>query len=172
MAARLVLVMAAMVAICGPAWASQKLAIFPIDMSMPKSEEDFFSGVTGPTEAEKARLAMAEAEFTKRLGDDARYEVVDLSTLNDDIQAARPIYECNGCEVDIAAKVKADLAMTSVIEKISETHLSLTVALIDVAQTKLVRNVSVLIQGNTDEAWLHGVRWLLKNRLLAKDDAK
>ena len=172
MAARFVLTMALMAAACGPAWASQKLAIFPIDMSMPKSEEDFFKGVTGPTEAEQARLAMAEAELKKRLGGDARYELIDLTPLKDDISAVRPIYECNGCEIDIAAKAKADLAMTSVIEKISETHLSLTVAIVDVAQSKLVSNASVLIQGNTDESWLHGVRWLVKNRLMAKEDTK
>jgi hypothetical protein len=171
-AARFVLAMALVAAACGPAWASQKLAIFPIDMSMPKSEEDFFKGVTGPTEAEQARLAMAEAELKKRFGDDARYELIDMTALKDDISAVRPIYECNGCEIDIAAKAKADLAMTSVIEKISETHLSLTVAIVDVAQSKLVSNASVLIQGNTDESWLHGVRWLVKNRLMAKEDTK
>ena len=172
MAARFVLAMALVAAACGPAWASQKLAIFPIDMSMPKSEEDFFKGVAGPTEAEQARLAMAEAELKKRFGDDARYELIDMTALKDDISAVRPIYECNGCEIDIAAKAKADLAMTSVIEKISETHLSLTVAIVDVAQSKLVSNASVLIQGNTDESWLHGVRWLVKNRLMAKEDTK
>jgi len=59
--------------------------------------------------------------------------------------------------------------MTSVIDKISETHRSLNVAIIDVAKSKLVRNASVLIQGNTDEAWLHGVKWIVKNRLLAED---
>jgi riboflavin synthase len=163
---------AMLAAASAPGWASQKLAIFPIDMSMPKSEEDFFKGVTGPTDAEQARLALAEAELKKRLGDDARYELIDMATIKDDIAAVRPIYECNGCEIDIAAKAKADLAMTSVIEKISETHLSLTVAIVDVAQSKLVSNASVLIQGNTDESWLHGVRWLIKNRLMAKEDAK
>jgi len=152
--------------------AGQKLAIFPIDMSMPKSEEDFFRGVTGPSPEEQSRLSMAEAELTKRLVADGRYEILDMTPLAEEIKAARPIYECNGCEIDIAAKAKADLAMTSVVDKISETHLSLTVALVDVAHSKLLGNYSVLIQGNTDESWLHGVRWLTKNRLLAEGQAK
>lgn len=152
--------------------AAQKLAIFPIDMSMPKSEEDFFRGVTGPSPEEQNRLSLAEAELTKRLMADGRYEIVDLKPLSEEIKAARPIFECNGCEVDLAAKVKADLVMTSVVDKISETHLSLTVAIVDVAKSKLVSNASVLIQGNTDEAWLHGVRWLTKNRLLAEGQKK
>lgn len=152
--------------------AGQKLAIFPVDMSMPRTEEDFFRGVSGPSPEEKARLSMAEAELTKRLAADGRYEILDMKPFAEEIEAARPIFECNGCEVDIAAKAKADLVMTSLVDKISETHLSLTVAIIDVAQSKLVSSDSVLIQGNTDESWLHGVRWLTKNRLLAEGQAK
>ena len=172
MAARLTIIIAVLTALCAPAWAGQKLAIFPIDMSMPKSEEDFFRGVSGPSPEEQARLELAESELTKRIVADGRYDVVDLSALKDEIQKARPIYECNGCEIDIAAKAKADLVMTSMIDKISETHLSLTVAIVSVAESKLLSNSSVLIQGNTDEAWLHGVRWLAKNRLLVKEEAK
>jgi hypothetical protein len=158
----------AIVALPAVAMAGQKLAIFPIDMSFPTSEEDFFRGVHGPSDPEKNRLAMANAELQKLLQDDGRYDILDLAPLMPEIVAAQPIYNCNGCEVDIATKVKADLVMTSVIEKISETHLSLNVALIDVANNKLLRNSSVLIQGNTDESWMHGVRWLAKNRLLAE----
>ena len=172
MAARLTILVAVLTALGGPALAGQKLAIFPIDMSMPKSEEDFFRGVSGPSPEEQARLELAEAELTRRIVEDGRYEVLDLSSLKDEIQKARPIYECNGCEIDIAAKVKADLVMTSLIDKISETHLSLTVAIVNVAESKLLSTSSVLIQGNTDEAWLHGIRWLARNRLLVKEEAK
>jgi hypothetical protein len=97
---------------------------------------------------------------------------VDLSSVAAEITAAQPIYECNGCEVDIAGKAKADLVMTALVDKISETHLSLTVAVVDVSESKLVSNASVLIQGNTDESWMHGVRWLVRNRLLAEDKPK
>ncbi|MCC7250356.1 DUF3280 domain-containing protein [Hyphomicrobium sp.] len=160
--------------LAGPvaAGAAERLAIFPIDMSMPRTEEDFFRGVTGPSPEEQSRLSLAQAEFKKLLSASGRYELVDLTPLSAEITAAQPIYECNGCEVDIAGKAKADLVMTSLIDKISETHLSLTVAIVDVAQSKLVKNSSVLIQGNTDESWMHGVRWLVKNRLLAEDKAK
>lgn len=154
------------------AGAAEKLAIFPFDMSMPKSEEDFFRGVTGPSPAEQSRLSMAQAELQKLLAASGRYEVVDLSPLSAEITAAQPIYECNGCEVDIAGKAKADLLMTALVDKISETHLSLTVAIVDVAQSKLLGNASVLIQGNTDESWMHGVRWLVRNRLLAEGKPK
>lgn len=160
--------MAAAVALPGMASAGQKLAIFPIDMSFPRSEDDFFSGNRGPTPDEQRRLTVARAELGKLLSANGRYEIVDLAPLEAEIAAAQPIYNCNGCEIDIAGKAKAELVLTSNIDKISETHLSLTVAIVDVAASKLVSNSSVLIQGNTDEAWLHGVRWLAKNRLLAE----
>lgn len=171
-AAWLAMLMACVTALPAAAAAAPKLAIFPIDMSLPKSEEDFFRGVTGPSEEEQNRLTLAEAELRKLLAASGRYEIVDLAPLAAEITAAKPIYECNGCEVDIAGKAKADLVMTSVVEKISETHLSLTVAVVDVAKSRLVSNASVLIQGNTDESWLHGVRWLAKNRLLAEEKSQ
>lgn len=161
-----------MMAVPATAGAAPKLAIFPIDMTMPKTEEDFFRGVTGPTPEEQSRLSAAHEELKKLLGASGRYEIMDLSPLSAEITAAQPIFECNGCEVDLAVKAKADLVMTALVDKISETHLSLTIAIVDVAENKLVNNASVLIQGNTDESWAHGVRWIVKNRLLAKDMPK
>jgi hypothetical protein len=168
-AGRLAIVMAALVALCVPASAAQKLAVFPFDMQFPSAEEDFFTGPKGPNDAERNRLALAQAELEKAFGADSRYQVMDLKPMAAELTAAQPFYACNGCEIDLAGKAKADIVVTSVVEKISETHLSLTVALIDVANSKLIRNASVLIQGNTDDSWLHGVRWLTKNRLLAED---
>ena len=154
------------------ATAAQKIAIFPIDMSFPTSEEDFFRGVRGPSPDEKRRLETAYNELVKRVTDSGRYEIVDLAPVAKDVADGQPFYNCNGCEVDIAKKVGADLVMTSVVEKISETHLSLTVGIVDVAKSSLVSNSSVLIQGNTDESWLHGVKWLAKNRLFAEAKPK
>lgn len=163
---------AAMVAAPAASDAAPKLAIFPIDMSIPRSEEDFFRGVSGPTPAEQSRLSQARAELEKLLSASGRYEIVDLAPLAQDIEAAQPIFECNGCEVDIAGKAKADLVLTGLIDKISETHLSLTVSIVDVARSKRLSNASVLIQGNTDESWMHGVRWLVRNRLLAEEKSR
>jgi hypothetical protein len=172
MTARFAILVGAILAMPGVSSAGQKLAIFPFDMSIPKSEEDFYRGVSGPTPEEQNRLEIAKADLEKRLADSGRYDILDLAPFKEKIAAVRPIYECNGCEMDIANEAKADLIATSIVDKISETHLSLTVHIIDVAQSKLLSNATVLIQGNTDEAWLHGVRWLVKNRLLAEDKAQ
>jgi hypothetical protein len=167
-AAFVVMAMGVLASLPGAASAGQKIAIFPIDMSFPKSEDDFFTAQQGPSPDEQRRLAKAEEELVRLVSADGRYEPIDLKPLATEITAAQPLYNCNGCELDIASKVKAELVMTSVIEKISETHLSLNVALVDVTKNQLLKNMSVLIQGNTDESWMHGVRWLAKNRLFAE----
>jgi hypothetical protein len=149
--------------------AAQKIAVFPLDMQLPSSEDDFYFGAKGPTDDERRRMGLVQEALEKAFGADNRYELVDVKPMAAELTAAQPFYQCNGCEIDLAAKAKADIVVTSLIEKISETHLSLTVALIDVASSKLIRTASVLIQGNTDESWLHGVSWLSKNRLLAED---
>lgn len=172
MVSRLLAALLSLGALPVAASAGQKLAIFPIDLVQPKSEDDYFVGPKGASEDEERRLALARTELERLMGADSRYEVVDLSDLTQEIAAAAPINQCNGCEVDLAAKAKAELAMTSVVEKISETHLSLNVAILDLAKSTLVKNSSVLIQGNTDDAWLHGVRWIVKNRLLAEGAAR
>lgn len=161
-----------MTVVSAAATAAPKLAIFPVDMSFPQSEEDFFSGKRGPSPDEQRRLVMARDALQKSLADSGKYDILDIAPISAEITAAQPIYQCNGCEIDLAGKAKAELVMTSLIDKISETHLSLTVAIVDVAQSKLVSTSSVLIQGNTDESWMHGVRWLVKNRLLAEDKPK
>lgn len=172
MAAWLTVVLAAMMGVSAAATAAPKLAIFPVDMSFPRSDEDFYTAKRGPSPEEQHRLVMARDELQKLLSANGKYDILDIAPISAEITAAQPIYQCNGCEIDLAGKAKADLVMTSLVDKISETHLSLTVAIVDVAQSKLVSTSSVLIQGNTDEAWTHGVRWLVKNRLLAEDKPK
>ena len=165
----LTLLAAAILSLPATAEAGPKLLIFPIEMSIPRTEMDFFAPAVGPSPAEQERLKKANAELAKLIETDGRYDLVDIAPYSADIEAAQPISECNGCEIDIGAKAGADLLMVSVLSKISETHLSLTVSLIDVAKSGVVSNSSVLIQGNTDESWQHGVRWLARNRLLVAE---
>ena len=148
----------------------KRLVVFPIDLSQPRTEEDFYRGVQGPSPEEAQRLTVARDELSRRVQEKGGFEIVDIAPIAEKVKAAQPIFECNGCELDLAKDLKADLMVTAVIDKISETHLSLNVAMVDVAASRIVESGSVLIQGNTDEAWLHGVKWLVKNRLLVKKD--
>ncbi len=57
---------------------------------------------------------------------------------------------------------------TGLVDKASDTLLNMRIMEIDVASGSIETRGNVVIQGNTDEAWLRGVRWLMKNKLPAE----
>ena len=52
------------------------------------------------------------------------------------------------------------------MHKVSNLILSVNVVIRDVSTRERVFASSVDIRGNTDESWLHGIRYILNNRLL------
>lgn len=155
-------------ALANPA-AAQKTVVLPFDLVLQKKEEDFYIGASKPTPAEQARLKTINDELAKILANDGVHKLVDTGPIAKDIEAAAPFVDCNGCEVDLAKKLNGDVLYTGLVDKASDTLLNMRIMEIDVASGQLKRAGNVVIQGNTDEAWLRGVRWLMKNKLPATD---
>jgi hypothetical protein len=161
----LLAVMAASMLATSGLQAADKTVVFPFDLVLQKKEEDFYIGPSKPNPDEQRRLDAIHAELIKLLGADTRYDIIDLAPIAKDIETARPLVECNGCEFDLAKKAGTQIAFTGIVDKASDTLLNMQIARLDVGSGKLLQSVSVVIQGNTDEAWMRGVRWLVKNRL-------
>ncbi len=151
--------------------ALQKAAVFPFELVIQPSEEDFFIGAAKPKAAEQARLKLVYDEFVRMMTEAGAIETVDLAPIAAEIETKSPIFECKGCEIDLAKKVKADLAYIGVLEKASDTLLNFSVTEVDVAGATVKRRASAVVNGNTDDAWLGVVRWIVRNRLLAKKEA-
>ena len=169
---RMVLAVCMLVVLSGAASAMQKAAVFPFDLVIPPKEEDFFIGSTGPSAAEKARLKLVYDEFVRLMTASGTIEAIDLTPIAAEIEAKAPIFECKGCEIDLAKKVGAEIAYIVVLEKASDTLLNFNVTEIDVERVGVIRRATAVVNGNTDDAWLGVVRWVVKNRLLAKQEAK
>jgi hypothetical protein len=92
--------------------------------------------------------------------------LVDTAPAAEQIDAAGWLWSCSGCEVAIARRLDADLALIGWVQKVSNLILNLNVVIRDAATREQVFASSVDIRGNTDESWRHGIRYLLKNRLL------
>ncbi len=102
------------------------------------------------------------------LRDSNRFEVVDTAPLRARLQGGPPLRTCATCAPDAAAELGADLALLTTVHKVSNLILSITVALREASPNSGTRAVhSAEIRGNTDESWDRGMRWLLRNRLLA-----
>lgn len=154
------------------AHAAQKTVVLPFDLVLQKKEEDFYIGASKPSPAEQERLKTINAELARILASDGVHELIDTAPIAKDIEAAAPFVECNGCEVDIAKKLNGEVLYTGLVDKASDTLLNMRIMEIDVASGQLKRAGNVVIQGNTDDAWLRGVRWLMKNKLPAQPTAE
>ncbi len=162
------IVYAWLVASAGAALAGQKTVVFPFDLLLQQKEEDFFIGAGKPSPAEQDRLKLVTDELRKLVAADPRYEVVDIASIMPEVEKQAPFTSCNGCEVDLAKKVGGAIAFTGAIDKASDTLLNMQIGILDVEKGQLLNTAAVVIQGNTDDAWLRGVRWLMKNRLSAE----
>ena len=160
----------ALVSSAGIAIAAQRAAVFPFELVIPPKEEDFYVGSAKPDQAEKVRLKLVYDEFVRLMSANGRIEAVDLSPLAAEIEAKSPIYECKGCEIDLARKAGAEIAYIIVLEKASDTLLNLNLTEVDVARSTVTRRVSAVVNGNTDDAWLGIVRWVVRNRLTIKQE--
>ncbi len=113
------------------------------------------------------RLARISDELRQGLAASPDHEIVDLTPASDRITALGNRYGCNGCEAGIAREFGADAYVTALIHKISTLILTIQITVHD-AETGAVTAVGTAdIRGDNDRAWSHGVRWLLRNRILA-----
>ena len=95
---------------------------------------------------------------------------MDIAPVRARLQAGPALRTCATCAPDAAAELGADLALVTTVHKVSNLILSITVVLREAspgAETRAVHSAE--IRGNTDESWNHGLRWLLRNRLLASE---
>ncbi len=149
----------------GPAGAASppRLAVFPfelIDSSLPPGQQE------GIDPADQARLAMIQEELRSALQESGRYQLVDTAPAAAAIEKAGYLWSCNGCELGIARQLDADLALVGWVQKVSNLILNLNVMVRDAATRKPVLAGSVDIRGDTDESWRHGMRYLIRHRLL------
>jgi hypothetical protein len=143
--------------------AGPKAAIFPFELNDVSLEGE----LGGRQPAETERLALVTQELRLLAARDGGYELVDLSGLAAEVEKAAPLHRCDGCEVEIARRAGADIAVTGTVRKVSNLILGITIQVRDVTSGRLIRAVQASIRGNTDESWVRGIRWLVANRLLA-----
>lgn len=153
-----------------PAWAAQ-------DQLKTIAVLDF--GIiddTGETEKEAAqekRLIMISDQLRRELEEKKLYDVVDNAPANDMIDEYRRttyLYQCNGCELEIARKLGADRVLTAWVQKVSNLILNVNIEVKDVktGETKLKKSVD--IRGNTDDSWARGISYMTRD-MVAKGQA-
>lgn len=139
--------------------AAQQIAIFDFEIQDTSGE--------GAKPDLADRLQRISGELRELLAASPDYELVDLTPAADRITALGNRYGCNGCEAAIAREYGATAYVTALIHKISTLILSIQITIRDV-ETGAVIGIGIAdIRGDNDRAWSHGVRWLVRYRILA-----
>ena len=163
---RSMLTAGALVLIAAPAPASEAVPIAAFDFELIDTSLE--GEIKGIQPAETARLKTISDQLRGLLTKSGRYQVLDTAGIEKDIEDAGNLHGCNGCDADLARKVGAKLAFTGQVQKVSNLILNINIYIRDVKTGRVVQSMSADIRGNTDDSWRHGVRWLVRNRILSR----
>jgi len=139
-----------------------KVAVFDFELMDTSLQGE----VNGPRSDEKDRLMRAGDQLRRALAESGRYVVVDIGPVNAAAHS-KNLQACGGCDVQYAQELGADLAITGVVQKVSNLILNMNIYLRNVHTGRLVTSMSADLRGNTDESWSRAMSFLLRNRLLA-----
>ena len=145
----------------GTAGAETAAAVFDLDFIDTSLE----ANVSGPRQDEARRLALA-GDRLRELLRQSGLATADLAPARERIERAQPLRSCNGCELELARELGADLAVTGTVHKVSNLILVIDIVIRDARTGAVLRAGRADIRGNTDESWLRGVAYLVRNRLL------
>jgi hypothetical protein len=139
-----------------------KVAVFDFELVDTSLQGE----VDGPRADEHDRLMRAGDQLRKELEASGKFHLLDISPINAAAHGSN-LQACGGCDVQYAQRLGADLAITGVVQKVSNLILNMNIYLRDVHTGRLVTSMSVDMRGNTDESWSRAMSYLVRNRLLA-----
>jgi hypothetical protein len=136
-------------------------AIFPFEIYDTSGE--------APQSDLSERLAMATRVLSEALEKTGRYSPVDLGPFNAEVAATSPRYRCGDCFLPVARRAGATVAVVPVIHKVSSLISAMDIWILDASSGTALAHLGGEIRGDTAEAYEHGVRFLVKNRLPVDD---
>ena len=147
------------------AMARDSVAVFPFELLDASQDDDLYPKVRPE---ETARLRVLTDDLKARLSANDKFVLANIDPIASEVSAAAPLFKCNGCEGDLAKKAGADIAMLGLVHKFSDTLLSVSIEVVDAKTGRVTANYSAGVQGNTDDAWLHALRHIIKNRIMTE----
>jgi hypothetical protein len=146
----------------GPQGAGWRAVIFPFVLDDTSLEGE----MRGTRIDQQARLGRLDGQLRALLAQAGRCVLVDTAPVAAEA-AARDLRSCTACAIDMAQRLGAQVAVIPWVQKVSNLILNINVTILDASDGRVVAGGSVDIRGNTDESWSRGVRYLVRERLLA-----
>ena len=146
---------------CGPTVA-QSVAVFDFELIDTSLE----GAITGARPDEQERLARLSDRLRQLLRDSGRFSLIDITPIAREAQASN-LQACDGCDIQLARRIGAELAITGTVQKVSNLILNMNIYVRDASSGATIAAMSADMRGNTDETWSRTLNWLVRNRLLA-----
>jgi hypothetical protein len=105
-------------------------------------------------------------QLRQRLRASGRFSLVDITPIASEAQASN-LQACGGCDIQLARRIGAELAITGTVQKVSNLILNMNIYVREASSGATVAAMSADMRGNTDESWSRTLDWLVRNRLLA-----
>ncbi len=160
---------AIMLAALAAAGAAETVAPSPVKIAVFPFELEDFSGAAGyvpPDDIDREQLRLSVEEARRLIAASGRYQLIDVSAVNDQAAKAGKLRDCDGCEARIAAGLDADQSMIGIVTRVSRTEYAVTYRIRDVRSGTIVAVEQTDLRMGANVAWSRGARWLIQNRLL------
>ncbi|WGJ15052.1 DUF3280 domain-containing protein [Methylocapsa sp. D3K7] len=132
-------------------------AIFPVELWDTSGE--------GIKPGQSERLKLTTEKLAELLEHTGRYRSLDLSAFTARVAATEPRYTCNGCWLGVARDAGADLAVLTVVHKVSTLVSSVDLYVADVKSGEYIAHVDAQFRGDDDRAYLRAFEFLVNERL-------
>jgi uncharacterized protein DUF2380 len=146
---------------CGPT-AAQSVAVFDFELIDTSLE----GAIRGARADEQERLARVSNQLRQLLRESGRFSLVDIAPIAGEARASN-LQACGGCDMRLARRIGAELAITGTVQKVSNLILNMNIYVRDASSGATIVAMSADMRGNTDETWSRALDWLVRNRLLA-----
>jgi|SRR5262245_30773137 len=119
--AYLAMLWALLFASCGPAVA-QSVAVFDFELIDTSLE----GAIRGARADEQERLARLSDQLRQLLRNAGRFSLVDITPIAREAQASN-LQACGGCDMRLAQRIGAKLAITGTVQKVSNLILNMNI---------------------------------------------
>lgn len=138
----------------------QKVVVFDLELI-----DSSLGGELSGHHPEEARLKKLDAALRAAYTANANYRLLD-ETPERQAAAATHLQSCGGCDVDMGKALGADLVVTGEVQKVSDMLANMTIHVRGTSDGRQLAGGTTALQGNSDDVWMHGLKWLIRNRLL------
>jgi hypothetical protein len=144
--------------VCARAAEPVPIAVFSFELQDTSGE--------GPRPGQRERLSLATRTLEDMLAATGKYREVDLAPYAAEVKATEPRYSCTDCWADVARKAGATVAVVPYVHKVSTLISAMSISIVDLTKMTYIARIEGQIRGDTDEAYVRGVRFLVEDRFL------